>query len=169
MAPRFHHPPRSDDEGTQTRPARDHADRPRLTAIIHLTVPRSEIQSVMGPGLSEVMAAVAAQGLGPAGPWFTHHPRMAPDVFDFESSVPVTAPFTAVGRVKPSQWPAMKVARTVSHGAFEGLGAAWGEFNAWLGARRPHAGPRPLGALPRGPGVEPRPGPVAHGAHPASG
>ena len=30
------------------------------------------MRSVMGPGLSEIMAAVKAQGIGPAGAWFTH-------------------------------------------------------------------------------------------------
>ena len=52
------------------------------TAIIRLTIPRSEIQKVMGPGISEVMAAVAAQGIGPAGPVFSHHLRMDPATFD---------------------------------------------------------------------------------------
>ncbi len=106
----------------------------QLTAIIHLTVPREEIRNVMGPGISELMAAVAAQGIAPAGPWFTHHLRMDPDTFDFEISVPVSAPVAAVGRVKPGQWPATKVARTVFHGDYEGLGAAWGEFDAWIAA-----------------------------------
>jgi len=104
----------------------------QLTAIIRLTIPREEIRNVMGPGLGELMAAIAAQGIAPAGPWFTHHLRMDPDTFDFEISVPVSAPVAAVGRVKPSQWPAMKVARTVFHGDYEGLGAAWGEFDAWI-------------------------------------
>src|SRR3989442_1573127 len=40
----------------------------QLTAVIRLTIPRAEIQTVMGPAIAEVMAAVAAQGLGPAGP-----------------------------------------------------------------------------------------------------
>ncbi len=35
----------------------------QFTALIHLTVPRAEIQNVMGPGLAEVKAAVAAQKL----------------------------------------------------------------------------------------------------------
>ena len=104
----------------------------QLTAIIRLTVPRKEIRNVMGPGLGELMAAIAAQGIAPAGPWLTHHLRMDPDVFDFEISVPVTAPVAAVGRVQPGQLPATKVARTVYHGPYEGLGAAWGEFDAWI-------------------------------------
>ena len=102
------------------------------TAIIHLTIPREEIRHVMGPGIGELMAAIAAQGIAPAGPWFSHHLRMDPDTFDFEISVPVTAPVAAAGRMTPSQLPATKVARTILHGPYEGLGAAWGEFNSWI-------------------------------------
>ncbi|MDB5349922.1 MAG: transcriptional regulator, effector-binding domain/component [Planctomycetota bacterium] len=106
----------------------------KLTANIRMTVPRGEIQKVMGPGLGELMAAVAAQRIDVAGPWFTHHLRMDPEIFDFEIGVPVSAPVAAAGRVTPSQWPAMTVARTVYQGPYEGLGAAWGEFEAWIKA-----------------------------------
>jgi effector-binding domain-containing protein len=104
----------------------------QLTAVIHLTIPRAKIQTVMGPAISEVMAAVAAQGVGPAGPVFSHHLRMDPDTFDFEVGVPVKAPVSATGRVKASQLPAATVARTIHHGPYEGLGSAWGEFGAWI-------------------------------------
>ncbi len=112
-----------------------------LTAIIPLTIPRDKIREVMGPGIEEVMGAVRAQGIGPAGPWFTHHRKMDPATFDFEISVPVTAPVAAVGRVKPGQWPATRVARTIYHGPYEGLGAAWGKFNAWIAASGYTPGP----------------------------
>ncbi len=102
------------------------------TAFIHVTVPRNEIQKVMGPGISELMATVAAQGIAPAGPWFTHHLKMDPEVFDFEISIPVKAPVVPEGRVRPGELPAAKVARTVYHGAYEGLGDAWGDFNDWI-------------------------------------
>jgi hypothetical protein len=46
----------------------------RSTAVIHLTVPRAEIQQVMGPAISEVLAAVKAQGIGPAGPESSRDP-----------------------------------------------------------------------------------------------
>jgi hypothetical protein len=62
----------------------------KLTAVIRLTIPREEIRNVMGPGLRELMAAVAAQGIAPTGPWFIHHLRTDPDIFDFEISVPVS-------------------------------------------------------------------------------
>lgn len=109
--------------------------RAQLTAMIHLTIPRSEIRVAMGPGIQEVMAAVKAQAIGPAGPWFTHHLRMEPGIFDFEICVPVTAPVVAVGRVAPGTTVATKAAaRAVYHGSYEGLGAAWGEFRAWIAA-----------------------------------
>lgn len=103
-------------------------------AVIHLTIPREEIQNVMGPGIGELMAAVAAQGIAPAGPVFSHHLRMDPRIFDFEVGLPVTAPVSAAGRVKPGQLPAATVARTIYHGSYEGLGPAWGEFEAWIAA-----------------------------------
>jgi effector-binding domain-containing protein len=106
----------------------------QLIAVIHLTVPRKEIQKVMGPGLGELRAAIAAQGVNAAGPWFTHHLRIDPDTFDFEIGVPVPAPVAAAGRMRPGRRPAMRVARTVYRGPYEGLGAAWGEFEAWIAA-----------------------------------
>jgi effector-binding domain-containing protein len=105
------------------------------TAVIRLKVPREEIRNVMGPGYRELMDAVAAQGVTPAGPWFNHHLRMDPDTFDFEISVPVKSPISAAGRVKPGRLDAAKVARTVYHGPYEGLPEAWAEFEAWISAR----------------------------------
>jgi effector-binding domain-containing protein len=123
-------------------------DTPRITqspallaAVIHLTIPREEIRNVMGPGIGELMATVAAQGVGPAGPVFSRHFRMDPAIFDFEIGVPVTGPVAPAGRVKPGQLPATTVARTVYHGGYEGLGPAWGEFDAWIAANGHTPGP----------------------------
>ncbi len=107
----------------------------RLTAIIRLTVPREQIQQVMDHNIQELLVAFAEQGVAPSGPLFTHHLRIDPKIFDFELGFPVTtavAP-TETG-VLPSEWPAMKVARTVYQGSYEGLAAAWGEFHAWIAA-----------------------------------
>jgi effector-binding domain-containing protein len=102
------------------------------TAVIHLTIPREEIRNVMGPGMGELMATVAEQGVATAGPLFSHHLRMDPAIFDFEIGVPVASPVVAAGRVRPGELPATRVARAVYVGGYEGLGAAWGEFNAWI-------------------------------------
>ena len=105
-------------------------------AAIHIETPRSNMQHVMGPGVAEAMAAAKAQGIGPTGPWFAHHLKMTPESFDFDICVPVSAPATAVGRVKPWQRPALKVVRTVYHGPYERLGKAWHEFDGWAEANR---------------------------------
>jgi effector-binding domain-containing protein len=116
-------------------------DTPRIlnsaalrTAVIRLTVPRSQIQNVMGPAIGEAIATASAQGVGPAGPVFSRHFRMDPEVFDFEVGVPVSAPCAPAGRVQPGELPATRVVRTVYHGGYEGLGAAWSEFDAWIRA-----------------------------------
>ena len=116
-------------------------DAPQITqttarhiAAIHLTVPRAEIRKVMGPGIGELRAAVAAQGIAVSGPWFTHHLTVPSDTFDFEIGLPVATPVVAAGRMKPGQLRASKVARTVYHGAYEGLGDAWGKLMAWIAA-----------------------------------
>jgi effector-binding domain-containing protein len=111
------------------------------TAIIRLTIPREEIRNVMGPGIRELMATVAAQGIAPLGPVFSHHLRMDPEIFDFEIGVPVTEPVSPAGRVNPGQLRATALARTVYHGAYEGLGAAWGQFHAWIAANGHTPGP----------------------------
>jgi len=101
-------------------------------AVIHLTIPRSEMMSVFGPAIGELMSTLAVQGIEPVGAVFAHHLRMSPGVFDFELGVKVSGPVKAAGRVKPGQLPAAKVARTVYSGPYEGLPSAWGEFNAWM-------------------------------------
>ncbi len=107
----------------------------QLAAVIRLTIPRSGIQNAMGSGIGELMTTLAAQGIAPTGPWYSHHLRMDPGIFDFEIGVPVSAPVTPAGRVVPGELPAATVARTVYHGPYEGLGAAWEEFRAWIAAQ----------------------------------
>lgn len=113
----------------------------QATALIRLTIPREEIGQVMGPALQELMAAVKEQGVGPTGPWFCHHLRMVPDIFDFECSVPVSAPVAPTGRVQAGERPAATVARTVYHGGYEGLGDGWSQLMDWIDASGNKPGP----------------------------
>ncbi|HEX8429704.1 MAG TPA: GyrI-like domain-containing protein [Longimicrobium sp.] len=106
----------------------------RRAAVVRITVPRSEIQAAMGAGRAELTAALAARGITPTGPWFSHHLRMDPATFDMEIGVPVSDPVEAAGRVMPGELPAGTVARTIYHGGYEGLGGGWGELDAWIAA-----------------------------------
>ena len=101
-------------------------------AVIHLTIPRHEMMKAFGPAVGELMAELKKQGVQPVGAVFAHHLKMSPETFDFELGVAVAAPVRAAGRVKPSELSAAKVARTIYSGPYEGLPAAWGEFNSWL-------------------------------------
>lgn len=106
----------------------------RHTAVIRFTIARDEMPKVFGPGIGELMAALAAQGMTPAGPVFAHHLKITSETFDFELGVPVASPVASAGRVMPGHWPAMKVAQTVYVGPYEGLPGAWGEFMGWIEA-----------------------------------
>ena len=129
----------------------------RLTAVIPLTIPKADIQAVMGPGVSELMATIAAQGVAPAGPWFTHHLKIDPEIWDFEISVPVASQVTAAGRVRPGVWPAMRVARTVYHGPYQGLGDGWGACMQWIAANGHTPAPDVWECYLVGPASEPDP------------
>jgi len=101
-------------------------------AKIYQVIPRSQIQREMGKTIGELMAAIQAQGIAITGPWFTHHLQPPGENFDFEVCVPVASVVQASGRVQPGEWPAMTVVQTIYQGGYEGLGAAWGEFMAWI-------------------------------------
>ena len=103
-------------------------------AVIHLTVPRSEMRKVFGPAVGELMAALAEQGVKSSSAVFAHHLKMSPDTFDFDLGVKVATPVKATGRVKPGELPATEVARTIYSGPYEGLPSAWGEFDTWMKA-----------------------------------
>ena len=116
-------------------------DAPQVIEIAPSSLPASASvfrgeSKVMGPGLSELKAAVAR-----TGPWFDHHFRRPTNTFDFEICLPVAARVTPVGRVKAGQRPATTIARTIYHGDYDGLGAAWGEFEAWIVANEHKTGP----------------------------
>jgi effector-binding domain-containing protein len=104
----------------------------RRAAVIPLQIPREEIRNVMGPAMQELMQTLAAQGVTPVGPIFSHHFRMDPQTFDFEIGVPVDEPVEPAGRVRSGELPGREVVRTVYQGSYEGLGSAWGELDAWI-------------------------------------
>lgn len=106
----------------------------QLMASIALNIPRDQIRHVMDPGLSEILKALADQGIEPTGPWFTHHFNIVPEIFDFEICVPVATSVKPIGRVQPGEWPPMTIARTVYEGPYGGLAKAWGELNEWITA-----------------------------------
>ena len=107
----------------------------QLTAVIHLRIPRAQMQHEFGPAMNELLSTLSAQGIEPKSAAFAYHLRMPPDQFDFELGFVVSDTVAATGRVKASQLPATKVARTVYHGGYEGLPEAWNSFQKWMKAK----------------------------------
>lgn len=101
-------------------------------ATIRFTIPRNQIQIVMGPAMGEVLSTLKSQGLTASGPLFSHHFRMLPDIWDFEVGVPFVGTLTPAGRVQVSSLPSVKIARTTYRGDYGGLGAAWAELGKWI-------------------------------------
>ena len=94
----------------------------RTTAVIRVCCPREELPCTMGRGVRELLDRIKAQGAQAMGPLFTHHLRGPTDSFDCEVGVAVDRPVRPAGHVCPGQWPAMRVARTLYRGHYEGLG-----------------------------------------------
>ncbi|WP_019703829.1 GyrI-like domain-containing protein [Paracidovorax oryzae] len=106
-------------------------------ALWPVSCTREEIQQVMGRSVRALMDALAAQGVSPAGPLFTHHLRRPTDTFEFHLGVPVDQPVGPGpdGGLQPGEWPAMRVARTEYRGRYEDLPQAWETFHRWIGAQ----------------------------------
>ncbi len=103
-----------------------------LMAFIPVVVAREEIQHVMGPAIQEIYMVLRSQGIPPVGPWFTHHRRRPTETFDFNVCVPVGSEVAGEGRVQGGKREAVRVARTMYQGPYEGLAGAWGEFCEWI-------------------------------------
>ena len=104
----------------------------RAAAVIRITVPRPEMQSVMGPAIRELREVLRAQDIAPSGALFVHHLTMDDAVFDFEVGISVDRAVSAAGRVRPGLLPAGLVARTTYRGGYEGLSTAWVAFRRWI-------------------------------------
>lgn len=101
-------------------------------AVVHLSMPRTDLPKVVPGAIAELLKEIAAQGLAPQGPMFMHHLTMSADTFDVEVGFPIARAISPTGRVKPGALPAVKVARTIYQGPYEGLFGAWDAFGKRL-------------------------------------
>jgi len=113
--------------------------RPRAAAVIHVTVSRDEIRTVMPVAIREILATLSSQGIAPVGPLFDHHLKTSEQAFDFEVGFPIVSPIQPTGRVKNGELPGGRIARIVMSGDYEGLSDAWAEFREWM-KREGHMG-----------------------------
>jgi effector-binding domain-containing protein len=96
----------------------------------HVTVP--EIPGFLGAAFGEVLEALSAQGLAPAGPPYGCFVA-ADDGFDVEAGFPATGVARAVGRVVPGELPAGPAARVMHRGSYAGVAGAYEAAADWVG------------------------------------
>ncbi len=106
------------------------------TAVIRLTIPRGDMMKRFDPTVQEVLAALKAQGVTPAGPVFVHYLSLPTEIFDFELGFPTVRAIAAAGNVYPALQPAQKIIRTVYTGPFAGMPSAWGVFQQHILAKK---------------------------------
>jgi len=104
----------------------------QLTAVIHLDIAREQMPAEFGHAINEVLQALSAQGIEPRSAALAYHLRMPPGRFDLEVGFVVSDTIAASGRVKASQLPAGRVARTIYRGPYQGLPTAWDTFTQWM-------------------------------------
>lgn len=56
----------------------------RVTAVIHLKVPCSDMPLVFGPAIGELLIVLSSQGIQPDGAAFAHHFEIGDGYFDFD-------------------------------------------------------------------------------------
>lgn len=101
-------------------------------AVIHLNIPREQIQEVMEPSIHEIVGALDAQSIAITGPMFAHHLSLSDSHFDFEVGFPTASLPVAAGRMKPGRTPSGKAAKATYVGPYEGLFEAWATFGQRL-------------------------------------
>lgn len=115
---------------------------PMPTAVVRGAVPMAEIATFYDRSFTEVAAAVERQGRSPQGAFGLY---LAPpgDVIELEVGFVMDGEVEPDGEVVPSSLPGGRVARLVHHGAYDGLGEAWGGLMTWVGEQ----GLAPAGAM----------------------
>jgi effector-binding domain-containing protein len=101
------------------------------TAAVAATTTWDEFPSLWGKLLDEVWAVIRAGGAEKADHNVMLYKDDRPSV---EVGVQVAGPFTAVGRVVPSELPAGRVVATVHRGSYAELGAAHDAVHRWAAA-----------------------------------
>jgi effector-binding domain-containing protein len=105
------------------------------TAVVRVTTDPQGIGTAMGEALPRAFAAVATAGGHPAGPPFTKYTAYSETSVEFETGVPVAAPFAASGDVVPGELGGCDAAVGMHVGPYDTIGRTYGELQAWIEAR----------------------------------
>ena len=100
-------------------------------AVVRGKVPHDGLPDFLGGAFGDVLGALGAQGLEPAGPPFGCYVPTA-DGFDVEAGFPASAPVQPAGRVAASTLPGGTAVQVLYRGPYAGVAAAYEAGQAWL-------------------------------------
>lgn len=106
----------------------------RPTAVVRATVPHDGVGPFIGKAFGEVMQAMGAQHVHPAGEPFAQYRIAGDGSFEIAAGFPVSEPIVAMGEVVPMDLPAGTVAQTMHVGAYDEVNAAYEALVAWINA-----------------------------------
>lgn len=112
------------------------------TAVVRGAVPMTEITTFYDRSFTEVAAVLEHQQLAPQGA-FGRYLTPPGEVIELEVGFAVDREIQPEGEVVASTLPGGRVARLTYHGAYDGLGEAWGGLMAWVDEQ----GLRPAGPV----------------------
>jgi effector-binding domain-containing protein len=127
----------------------------QLALTVRKRVTMATIAQAMGEAFGAIMAHVEAGGAQYAGPPFALYPDEMADEFDAVICMPVAPGATAGPGVDLEEVPGGTVASTMHTGPYDGVGAAYGEVQAWLAANGKQPGGPPREVYLNEPGTVP--------------
>ncbi|WP_167880519.1 GyrI-like domain-containing protein [Nocardioides guangzhouensis] len=105
--------------------------QPQPAAVVRGDAELDGIADFLGAAYGEVAQVLASEGLAPAGPPFARY-SLHDRSFGIEAGFPVARTVTPEGRVVAGQIPGGHAARTVHHGSYDDLPAAYEAVEEWL-------------------------------------
>ena len=136
----------------------------RRTAVVHGSMPQSEMPGFMDGAFPRLFHAVGAAGLVPGGAPFSRYFAFAPERVECEVGVPLAdipgmppRAFDGAGDVQPGELPAGQVATGWHVGPYDTISETYARLMAWVAEQ----GREPSGAMwevyATDPGAEPDP------------
>lgn len=103
----------------------------QATLFVPYSTPLAELSARIHDGLSQVHAAVQAQGLTPAGPPFVRYTAMAAGTAGIEVGVPVTPAGHSAGDIHAGELPGGTAAVALHGGAYDTLHETYRAVEQW--------------------------------------
>jgi effector-binding domain-containing protein len=102
------------------------------TAVLHDRVRLDEIKALFDRALPAVAAALAAQGMHPAGPPFAKYFGAPAETVELEVGFPVQRTMTPVDGITPGTLPGGRTVRAVHVGPYDTLGQTYDDMLTWM-------------------------------------